>query len=418
MDIKITGDWQFSVDGKVFDVIPPEPRSVCGELHRGCYGKDAYSTPNWTSGQRLLYTVTYETSLPDSLVPGSVVLKDEAGNLLEEGVDYAVCWKWGTFWILGGGRQSPGCTVIADYQYRWQRVDAVFQDGAGNLRYAKGEYASSCPAIPEALEGERRLLNIRVLPEMPKLEMTAIFPVLVDEFDDTEWEKVVSAQQKLIPAAIGKLQRGETLRIFAWGDSITEGAFLRHCHRWQNRLVEWLRTEYPRATIELDTLAWGGRRMRTFRDEPAGSPWNYKEQVLPRAEKADLVISEFNNDQGEPLDFLQEQYSQVLADFRARNAEWIILSSNYSMPAWMPFPEGKQTEQGDWLLEDPRDAMHFMKRFAAENGLPFADGAREYGRIWKKGIPYTVLLTNNINHPDERGMAYLFQALKPIFKAQ
>ena len=130
------------------------------------------------------------------------------------------------------------------------------------------------------------------------------------------------------------------------------------------------------------------------------------------------MISEFNNDCGEKLDFLQEQYSSVLKDFRERNTEWIILSSNYSMPSWMPFPADKQTEQGEWLLDDPREAMQFMKRFAAENSLPFADGAREFGRLWKQGIPYTILLTNCINHPDGRGMSFLADAIKPIFKVQ
>lgn len=417
MDIRITGDWQFSIDDAVFDVLPAEIRHEANEKHRGLYGKSEQTVANWTTGQRLSSTITYETTLPYSLVPGSVQARDEHGRIMREGSDYGVSLEWGSVWINPDGTVPPGSTVFFDYDYRWQRMDSLFRKADGGLRYVMGEYASSCPAIPEAEEGEKRLLNIHILPQMTHLEMKDIFLVQEDEADDAAWLEAVAAQRKFIPGTVGKLQRGEKVRIFAWGDSITECSFLLRPQRWQNQLVTWLKQQYPKAEIELDTLGWGGKRMRTFRDEPAGSPYNYREQVLTRAAKADLVISEFNNDFGEKLDFLQEQYSSVLADFRERNTEWIILSSNYSIPAWMPFPEDKKTEQGDWLLEDPRDAMQFMKRFAAENNLPFADGGREFGRLWKKGIPYTILLTNNVNHPDARGMALLAEALKPIFKA-
>ena len=367
MQFKLTGDWKIEINGQEFSVDSAEVKHVEGELHRGCYGKNASDKANWTTGQRFVFTITFETTLQYSLVPGSVKLRDESGYLLQEGKDYNVSWQWGTFWMEGTTSVAPGCTLYADYDYRWQRIDSVFENAAGELRYVKGEYAASCPVIPEAGQGERRLLNIHVLPEMERLEEKRIFPVYEDLDEDNSWQQSVALQQSLIPATIEKLRRGDKVRIFAWGDSITEGAFLMHKQRWQNQLVEWLRREYPAADIELETLGWGGRRMRTFREEPAGSPYNYREQVLPRAEKADIVISEFNNDCGEKLDFLQEQYSSVLKDFRERNTEWIILSSNYSMPSWMPFPADKQTEQGEWLLDDPREAMQFKKRYAAEN---------------------------------------------------
>jgi hypothetical protein len=61
------------------------------------------------------------------------------------------------------------------------------------------------------------------------------------------------------------------------------------------------------------------------------------------------------------------------------------------------------TRQRD-VDEDPRPYVHFLRRFAAARGVALADAARRWGRLWRQGIPYTTLLLNAINHPDERGM--------------
>ena len=45
-----------------------------------------------------------------------------------------------------------------------------------------------------------------------------------------------------------------------------------------------------------------------------------------------------------------------------------------------------------------------LRRFAARHGLALADASRRWGRLWRRGIPYTVYLTNGINHPDADGM--------------
>jgi len=44
-----------------------------------------------------------------------------------------------------------------------------------------------------------------------------------------------------------------------------------------------------------------------------------------------------------------------------------------------------------------------------------ADASRCYGRLWRQGIPYSSLLLNSINHPDERGMKIFADSLMALF---
>ncbi len=217
--------------------------------------------------------------------------------------------------------------------------------------------------------------------------------------------------RRFLPATMSKLTSGGKLRILAWGDSVTEGSYLDDREeRWQEQFVGRLRAAYPAAEIELVTNGWGGRTISNFLDEPSGSPYNYEETVL--AVRPDLVISEFVNDAGLPPEAWEHNFPKVLADFRARGYEWIILTPHYVRPDWM----GLTTQNGPGIEEDPRPYVHYIRKFAAANDVALADAARRYGRVWRQGIPYNTLMTNCINHPDRRGMAIFADALMAIFE--
>jgi len=403
-DYRITGKWSFRVENTDIKVPPPEVFEIRFERHAGLPLLAAEG--KWAAGAKLDRLVSFETTLPDALEPASVVVRNASGRIFVRGRDYEIEERWANVGRLEHGGIRPDESVFIDYRCRLLRLDSLFRTPDGSLRYAAGVLASSCPAIPEAAPGEERILNVFLLPQSQQLDENAFFVIHVAELPPPD----CSSCRVLLKETFRKLETGGQLRILAWGDSITDaGYYVADADRWQEKFACWLRKRYPKAAIELATIAKGGQNMRWFRNEPAGSQYNYRDKILDSG--ADLIISEFNNDHGEPVDFLEKQYSEVLADFRSKGIEWIILTSNYSSAEWMNF----NGEKGPAVEKDNRSGMIFMHDFAVRNRIAFADGAYAFGQIWKLGIPYSTMLTNNINHPDARGMQYLADAIKAIF---
>jgi lysophospholipase L1-like esterase len=206
-----------------------------------------------------------------------------------------------------------------------------------------------------------------------------------------------------------RLRAGESLRVLAWGDSVTDGSYLPTptTERWQEQFVARLRQRFPKAKIELVTEAWGGRNTASYLAEPPGSPHNYREKVL--GAKPHLVVSEFVNDAGLNPAQVEERYSQLLADFREIGAEWVILTPHYVRPDWMGLNRERDID------DDPRPYVAGLRQFAAKHQVALADAANRYGRLWRQGLPYTTLMLNSINHPDARGMAIFADALMELF---
>ena len=64
---------------------------------------------------------------------------------------------------------------------------------------------------------------------------------------------------------------------------------------------------------------------------------------------------------------------------------------------------------------DPRPYVRGLRLFAENNRVALADASLLWGRLWRQGVPYSTLLVNAINHPDERGMALFADALMALF---
>ena len=181
-------------------------------------------------------------------------------------------------------------------------------------------------------------------------------------------------------------------------------------NRWQAQFVERLRQRYPKAKIELVTEAWGGRNTSTYLAEPPGSEHNYKEKVL--GAKPDLVVSEFVNDAGLKPEQVAQRYGKLLADFQAIGAEWIILTPHYVRPDWMKLARQREID------DDPRPYVAGLREFAPRHSVALADASLRWGRLWRQGLPYTTLLLNAVNHPDERGMKLFADSLMALFPMQ
>jgi hypothetical protein len=101
----------------------------------------------------------------------------------------------------------------------------------------------------------------------------------------------------------------------------------------------------------------------------------------------------------------------MLKDFRRIGAEWVILTPHYARPDWM----GLKQETG--IDQDPRPYVRGLRLFAENNRVALADASLRWGRLWRQGLPYSTLLMNNINHPDERGMRLFADSLMELFGA-
>ena len=64
---------------------------------------------------------------------------------------------------------------------------------------------------------------------------------------------------------------------------------------------------------------------------------------------------------------------------------------------------------------DPRPYVAGLRDFADKHPVALADASRRYGRLWRLGIPYSSLMLNSINHPDERGMKIFADSLMALF---
>jgi lysophospholipase L1-like esterase len=275
----------------------------------------------------------------------------------------------------------------------------------GEVAVRQGEPRAAAPAAPVVKAGERHLGNIYLPGMVSKLEPDHLFPILERRYP----EKTV-VKSATVGRLLRRLRSDQTLRILAWGDSVTDAAYLtnKETERWQEQFVRRLRERFPKSHIELVTQAWGGRNTGSYLAEPAGSPHNYRETVL--AVKPDLIISEFVNDASLRPAQVEERYSKLLEDFKAIGAEWIILTPHYVRPDWMGLTREREIDN------DPRPYVAGLRQFAAKHDVALADASLRYGRLWRQGVPYSSLLLNAINHPNARGMEIFADALMALFR--
>jgi lysophospholipase L1-like esterase len=328
--------------------------------------------------------------------------------LWELGKDYAADLDWATVGRLPDGRIAENMPVYVDYRHALLRIDSIVLTRAGQIELREGTPHAATPQQPSLAVGDRRLANVFLSGRIARLEPLHLLPILETAYPESPKASPSVAELKL-PKTMKILRGGGSLRILAWGDSVTDGGYLPDAehNRWQAQFVARLREQFPRAKIELVSQGWGGRNSASFLAEPSGSPHNYQEKVL--GAKPDLIVSEFVNDAGLSPDQVEEQYGRFLADFTAIGAEWIVLTPHYVRPDWM----GLNGERD--IDADPRPYVAGLRQFAARHPVALADASLRWGRLWRQGIPYSTLLSNAINHPNPDGMRLFADSLMALF---
>ncbi|QJE98503.1 PVC-type heme-binding CxxCH protein [Luteolibacter luteus] len=413
--VSITGDWQVSVKHghsetvTLLDIAPPAYQEVTSEAFASLPVYNA-NGGGWNNGAKFAGNLAEECATPDLIDAATVTLRasaDPASPAFVRGKDWEMENRWGTFGRITGGAIGEAVPIFASYRHTSLRLDSIVQETTGNIVVRQGRGAPAAPEAPRLKEGERRLANIWIPGPIPRLTGDHLFPVIEAAYPAGSAPVPPKVAEKF-PRIMEKLRSGEPLRILAWGDSVTAAGYLPQAEKWQEQFVARLRAKFPQAKIELLSEAWGGRTTSAYLAEPPGSAHNYQEKVL--ALKPDLVISEFVNDAGLPLDGMAPQYARILTDFKGIGAEWIILTPHYVIPAWMGLSREREID------EDPRPYVAMLRKFAADNPVLLADAARRYGRLWRQGIPYTTLMVNSINHPNARGMTLFADSLMELFE--
>jgi hypothetical protein len=428
LPVTLASEWEVRVEagtveiaGRTIEVSAPvtlrlEPTEMISVSDEEIDGLPVFSpgAAGYCQGRSLAGVRTYETSAAGALDPASLRVKSGPGEApaFTLGTDYALGPVWGVVGRIEGGAIAEGQHVWADYRHGMARLDSIVVDTEGRVSLLAGTPHINCPRPPELPEGTFRLASVFVPVRCEGLTEDCLYPVLEDAFPPEPAAEGLSAAERLIPRAMAKIRSGEKLRILAWGDSVTDGLYVKDfpAQRWQEQFVAQLRERFPGADIELTTLGWGGRTVASFLAEPPGSPYNYAEQVLGR--RPDLIVSEFVNDAYLDPAGVEAEYGKLLADFQGIGAEWVLLTPHYVRMDWMGLSSQHECDA------DPRPYVAGLREFTERHGLALADASLRWGRLWRQGIPYETFETNSINHPDERGMKLFADALLALFPAE
>lgn len=400
------GRWgvKVAVDGKsaTFQVDPPGRMEVKGERHSRLPPKDKKRT--WNKECQLLAIRVNGCTVAYAVIPESVSIKTAAGRVLTRGRDYEVDAQWGAPERVEGGSVQKDEPILIDYSYLMRRIDSVVRGADGTLSLRKGKPHVVTPVPPELAPGETRLGNVLVDAETSGVSERNLYPVL-DPVPPTPTPR--GTAPRLLPKTWAKLNRGETVTILAWGDSVTACGFLPNKDKWQEQFVRRLRARFPKADIRLVSNGWGGRCSHSFCSVPETSPYNFDRKVA--GVKADLVISEFVNDCGGGERVVRDWYPKFLEAFRKAGSEWVILTPHYVRPSWMGLKECRNSD------DDPRPFVKAVRKFASDNGVALADASRRWGHLWREGIPFSTMYVNDINHPVALGMEFFADSLMALF---
>jgi acyl-CoA thioesterase I len=203
-----------------------------------------------------------------------------------------------------------------------------------------------------------------------------------------------------LPKTRQKLRAGATVRIVAFGDSITAGGdasepSLIFWERWARAL----RMKYPHALIETTNGATGG-------DATVQGLQRLDEKVL--RQKPDLVVIGFGmNDHnregyGVPLDSFAANLRAMISRVRASTDAEIVLFS--------AFPPNPKWHFGSHNMEAYADAT---ERVARDEHCAYAEVYHFWTSLAARKKPED-LLANNINHPNDFGHWIYFEALQAI----
>jgi lysophospholipase L1-like esterase len=234
--------------------------------------------------------------------------------------------------------------------------------------------------------------------KFPGFGNSAFFAFIDYSYMPTEPWPVQPTQTTFLQSALNKLRTGQSVRIIAYGDSITAGGDatrpeLIFWQRWANDL----QTRYPRAHITAVNGATGG-------DSTVQGLLRLQSKVLDQ--NPDLVLVGFgmndHNVGGVPIPQFETNLTEIITRIRAVTHAEIVLFS-----AFPPNPEWKF---GSHRMSEYAAAT---KKVANESSCAYADVFSNWQTMARAKKPED-LLGNNINHPNDFGHWIYFRVLQGL----
>lgn len=354
----------------------------------------------WGKGTALAHCNTFGATLPGSLEPGSVAIKDKPGRdgiVYEKDKDWRVDEVWGRVGRLPEGRIKAGQTVYIDYHTRLLRIDTICVSPSGRVYLRQGDSQKMCPSVPGADYGSLALCNVYL--EYGGKEITAgcLYPIGESysqpdvDFLETHRARVAKTREKL--------EKGQEVTVVTWGDSVTAGGdATRPEFRFPDAFAQALRYKYLQARIKLINAGRGGW-------STDGSLPLFDDDVLKY--KPDLVTMEFINDMGMTEENVRKNWDEAIDRVRAAGGEAVIITPHFAMPLWMNFP-GIETPE-------TRHNVVVLRKIAEEKRVALADASKRWEHLSAEGVPYLIHLRNGINHPDDFGHGLFVEELMRLF---
>jgi hypothetical protein len=327
--------------------------------------------------------------VPHALVRGSLVLRCD-GRVLVAGVDYLVDETWATVGVGDASWPLAGVAVDASYEVALTRLDAVVMDGGGGTEVLIGTPRLTCPQPPPLRSGDRQVATLLT----SQLAVGRAFPV-----DGRAPSTPLATTVDAFPDLRRRLACGEALRIVCWGDSVTEGAEASDPSRSYTALLQaGLQQRHPDAAVSVEPVAVGGSISAQWL-EPERWP------VHPRAAECDfrrvidsgvdLVTIEFVNDCQLDAETFDRVYGRIAELLTGAGVAVIAITPHRTCF------EVNSVE--DLLVPDARPYVGMLRRWALQHGFGIADASARWDALAGEGLPFTTLLKNGINHPDDRG---------------
>ncbi|MBM4156222.1 MAG: SGNH/GDSL hydrolase family protein [Lentisphaerae bacterium] len=365
----------------------------------------------WSKGARLKALSARDVNASGAFVPGSLEIRRAAGGeALRVGEDVLVDEVWGHVGVGPSGRAATNEAALAGYRYSLRRMDTIQVSADGVATLKAGEPHISAPAPPPADPGCAAIAHVFVDHRGAAVAQGNIYPIL-----ESPAQAVTGTTRGRIPRTLAKLRAGGAVTIVCCGDSVTAGGNASKPELgYVDVFAAGLRERFPKAALTVTNLSAGGSNSRQwlypdrfpYRGRPAAETGVDFQRVLDA--KPDLVTIEFVNDCGLSPAQVEEGYGDLLGRVRGVGAELILITPHFTMPKMMNFANERGVEARPYVLT--------LRAFAERNGLAVADASARWEHLWKEGLPYTTLLHNTINHPDDRGHRLFAEELWKCFE--
>ena len=411
---EVAGEWSVKVScgrlSATFDVEPPSER----EARQDGFVLPRFNQKAWyLSRGKVPKGLVSRGGTPTkySLVEESVRMVRSDGTELKKDVDWRVN-EWGCIGSIEGGAAASNEHVSISFRHRLSHADSVWLKD-GRIVRIKGTPDMSAPEIPGlGSEGNGRFLGtIYVPPETTRLSDNNLFPCL--EKPKTQAIPKARRAAALCPNTWKKLVAGDTVRILAWGDSVTDGIYSGlpgPSARWQEQFSRRLSKRFPKAKIEIVKNGWGGKTTQNFFDAPPSDTKHHYETTVIGA-GCDLAIVEFVNDSGRSYADTTNRFCRIARDFKAKGTEVVFMIPHYTRYDQGPLNFASQKN----CDADPRAYSRGIKDTGLMMNVGVVDPAARWGHLWREGVPYMVHLVNDINHPTETGLSFFADALMEFF---